>query len=118
MFDIGNDEYADAAGLFAQCVVRIGNEHRRVGVAHEFEIMKDRIRSLHVHDNNGKEDQHLFPMSIGGTVDWPATMELLRSCPGQYPLLLELREVSGMRHPLDEITRVFDQLETLQPTNA
>ena len=55
---------------------------------------------------------------MNGTIDWPATMELLRSCPGQYPLLLELREVPAMQYPLDEITRVFDQLETLQPANA
>jgi sugar phosphate isomerase/epimerase len=95
-----------------------GHAHIGPGIAHEFEIMKPRIRSLHVHDNNGKEDQHLFPMSEGGTIDWPATMELLRSCPGQFPLLLELREVAAMQHPLDEIARVFDRLETLQPTNA
>ena len=81
--------------------------------------MKPRIRSLHVHDNNGKEDQHLFPASEGGasqggTIDWTKTMELLRSCPGQYPLLLELREVPEMEHPLDEIARVFDHLESLR----
>jgi hypothetical protein len=45
-------------------------------------------------------------------------MERLRSCPGQYPLLLELREVATMQYPLDEISRVFDQLEALQPTNV
>src|ERR1700722_1415298 len=87
-----------------------GHAHIGAGIAHEFEIMKPRIRSLHVHDNDGKEDQHLFPMR--GTIDWPATMELLRSSPGQYPLLLELREVPAMEHPLGEIARVFDQLES------
>jgi sugar phosphate isomerase/epimerase len=35
-----------------------GHAHIGAGIAHEFEIMKDRIRSLHVHDNDGKEDQH------------------------------------------------------------
>jgi sugar phosphate isomerase/epimerase len=80
--------------------------------------MKRRIRSLHVHDNDGKEDQHLFPMSEGGTIDWAATMELLRSCPGQYPLLLELREVAEMQHPLDEVVRVFDQLEAVESAHA
>jgi sugar phosphate isomerase/epimerase len=89
-----------------------GHAHIGAGIQHEFEIMKPRIRSLHVHDNNGKDDSHLFPMSEGGTIDWPATMELLRSCPGQYPLLLELREVAEMEHPLDEIGRVFDRLES------
>ena len=91
-----------------------GHAHIGAGIEHEFEIMKPRIRSLHVHDNDGKEDQHLFPMSEGGTIDWTRTMELLRSCPGQYPLLLELREVAEMEHPLDEIARVFDRLESLQ----
>ena len=34
-------------------------------------MMKDRIRSTHVHDNNGKDDKHLFPLlAEGGTVDW------------------------------------------------
>jgi sugar phosphate isomerase/epimerase len=80
--------------------------------------MKPRVRSLHVHDNDGKEDQHLFPMSEGGSIDWPGTMELLRSCPGQFPMLLELREVATMQYPLDEIKRVFNQLEALQSTHA
>jgi sugar phosphate isomerase/epimerase len=96
----------------------VGHAHIGAGIEHEFNIMKPRIKSLHVHDNNGKEDQHLFPMAEGGTIDWPAAMELLRSCPGQYPLLLELREVATMQHPLDEVNRVFDQLETLHTANA
>jgi sugar phosphate isomerase/epimerase len=95
-----------------------GHAHIGAGIEHEFEIMKPRIRSLHVHDNDGKEDQHLFPLSEGGSIDWAAGMETLRSCPGQYPLLLELREVAAMQYPLDEINHVFDRLEALQSTHA
>ena len=91
-----------------------GHAHIGAGIEHEFEIMKPRIRSLHVHDNNGKEDQHLFPASEGGTIDWTKAMDLLRSCRGQCPLLLELREVVEMEHPLDEVARVFDHLESLR----
>ncbi len=101
-----------------------GHAHIGAGIEHEFEIMKPRIRSLHVHDNNGKEDQHLFPASYAGasegrarpegTIDWTKTMNLLRSVPDQYPLLLELREVAEMEHPLDEIARAFDHLESLR----
>jgi sugar phosphate isomerase/epimerase len=97
-------------------VFDVGHAHMGAGIAHEFEIMKARIRSLHVHDNDGTEDKHLFPFE--GSIDWRATMELLRSRPGQYPLLLELREVSTMQYPLDEINRVFDQLESQQATHA
>jgi sugar phosphate isomerase/epimerase len=96
-------------------VFDIGHANIMEGVQHEFEIMKERIRSLHVHDNNGKEDKHLFPMvAEGGTVDWRKTMTSLRSRPNQYPLLLELKEVAGMQHPLDEVNRVFDRLEGLE----
>ena len=99
-----------------------GHAHMGAGIEHEFEIMKPRIRSLHVHDNDGKSDQHLFPLTDGeGTVDWNHTMSLLRSRPGQYPLLLELKEVSTMEKPLAEIGRIFDELESLefsQPTHA
>jgi len=104
-----------ATHLKLNYVFDTGHAHLGAGIEHEFQIMKPRIRSLHVHDNDGKEDKHLFPMSEGGTIDWPSTMELLRSCPGQYPLLLELRDASEMEHPLDEIARVFDRLESLTP---
>ena len=96
-------------------VFDIGHAHIMQGVEHEFELMKERIRSLHIHDNNGKEDKHLFPMiAEGGTIDWQKAMALLRSRPQQYPLLLELKEVAGMQHPLDEVNRVFDSLEGLE----
>ena len=96
-------------------VFDVGHAHLGNGVEHEFELMKERIRSLHVHDNNGKDDKHLFPLgSDGGTIDWRKTMSLLRTRPNQYPLLLELREVPGMLHPLDEVNRVFDGLEGLE----
>jgi len=96
-------------------VFDVGHAHLGAGIEHEFEIMKPRIRSLHVHDNDRKQDLHLFPMSEGGTIEWTSTMELLQSCPGQFPLLLELKEVPEMEHPLEEIARVFDELDSLKP---
>jgi sugar phosphate isomerase/epimerase len=95
-----------------------GHAHIGGGIEHEFEIMKPRVRSLHVHDNDGKEDQHLVPLLGAGTVDWVRTMELLRSRPDQYPLMLELKEVAEMQNPIGEIVRVFDELEALEPANA
>ena len=95
-----------------------GHAHIGAGIAGEFAIMAKRIRSLHVHDNNGKADEHLLPMSEGGSIDWGATMDLLRSHPGQYPLLLELRDDPALNYGLDHVARAFDQLEALEPTNA
>lgn len=94
----------------------VGHAHIGEGVANAFNQMKSRIRSTHVHDNNGVEDQHLFPLaSKGGTVDWKKTMVLLRSQPDQYPLLLELKEAPGMANPIHAARDVFEQLEELRP---
>jgi len=41
-------------------------------------------------------------------------MDLLRSAGGQYPLLLELREVQEMQHPAESARTTFDYLEGLK----
>jgi len=95
----------------------VGHAHMNEGVDAAYRLLKSRIRSTHVHDNNGKEDLHLFPMLAGGqgTIDWLGTMQLLRSQEDRYPLLLELREVPDMGSPFDVLRQVFDTLEGLKP---
>ena len=89
-----------------------GHANLNEGVEEAFETMKDRIRSTHVHDNDGKRDSHLFPMySEGGTINWGRTMDLFRSCPGQFPLVLELKEQPGVENPFRVARQVFDALE-------
>jgi sugar phosphate isomerase/epimerase len=95
-------------------VFDVGHAHIGAGVEAEFEIMRDRIRSTHVHDNDGEADKHLFPLlSEGGTIDWKKTMDLLRTRADQYPLLLELKEAPEFPHPLDTVTELYDRLENL-----
>jgi len=92
----------------------VGHANINEGVAQAFDIMKDRIRSTHLHDNDGESDSHLFPFySEGGTIDWKKTMSLLRSRPGQYPLLLELKEQPNVANPFDTVKRIFEKLESL-----
>ena len=96
----------------------VGHAHMRASIESEYRLLKPRIRSTHVHDNNGSEDSHLFPNSAsGGTIDWARTMGLLRSAAAQYPLLLELREVPEMAHPLESVRAAFEHLEGLHSPN-
>ncbi|MFY9726453.1 MAG: TIM barrel protein, partial [Bryobacteraceae bacterium] len=89
-----------------------GHANMNEGVEAAFRMMKPRIRSTHIHDNDGKTDQHLFPFeSEGGTVDWKQTMALFHGQSGQFPLVLELKEKPEIVHPMDLIMRVFDRLE-------
>lgn len=88
----------------------IGHAHMTGRMQQQFELMKERIRSTHIHDNNGEDDQHLFPG--GGTIDWSRAMQLLAARPDQYPLLLELREPPHMEHPIEEAKRAAEELLT------
>lgn len=89
-----------------------GHANITEGVENAFNLMKKRIRSTHVHDNNGKDDSHLFPLvAEGGTIDWKDAMQLLRSGNGQFPLLLELKERPDLSNPLDTVKEVFNRLE-------
>jgi sugar phosphate isomerase/epimerase len=95
-------------------VFDVGHANIGAGVEAEFSVMRDRIRSTHVHDNDGKADKHLFPLiAEGGTVDWKETMNLLRTRADQYPLLLELKEGPELTQPLATVNEVFDRLENL-----
>ncbi len=89
-----------------------GHAHIMEGVKPAYERMKDRIRSTHLHSNDGTNDAHLFPyLAPEGTVDWKQTMDLLRSRDDQYPLMLELREVEGLERPFERVREVFEKLE-------
>ena len=86
----------------------IGHAHMTGSIAHEFERMQPRIRSTHLHDNNGIDDSHLFPGK--GTIDWEKAMQMLSPSKEKYPLLLELREPVGVEHPVEEAMRAMDYL--------
>ncbi len=96
----------------------LGHANMKEGVETAYKLLGPRIRSTHVHDNNGKEDSHLFPfLSEGGSIDWNRAMNSLRTMPDQYPLLLELREVPEMEKPLERVCEVFGRLENLKSGN-
>lgn len=98
----------------------VGHANMNESVETAYKLLQPRIRSTHIHDNDGMEDQHLFPLNGastdkgGGTIDWPRAMKLLRSAPGQYPLLLELREVADMESPIKVAKETLDRLEELR----
>jgi sugar phosphate isomerase/epimerase len=92
-----------------------GHANLHEGVETAFKMMAPRVRSTHLHDNDAKDDAHLFPLlAKGGNVNWNATMELLKSAPGQYPLLLELRESPDFPLPLKAAREIFDRLESME----
>jgi sugar phosphate isomerase/epimerase len=106
------NEFLAATHLNLNYCFDIGHAHMTKGVAAEFELMKDRIRSTHIHDNDGQSDSHLFPGQ--GTIDWKHAMGLLRSRPDQYPMVLELKAVAAVEHPADDAKRTADDLDKFE----
>jgi sugar phosphate isomerase/epimerase len=104
--------FLDVTHLNLNVCFDVGHAHMRGSIENEYRLLKPRIRSTHVHDNNGVDDSHLFPGK--GTVDWVRAMDLLRSADGQYPLVLELREVDEMQHPIESARATFEYLEGLK----
>ncbi len=86
----------------------VGHAHIAGSIADEFELMKDRIRSTHIHDNDGRHDQHYYPGD--GSIDWKKTMRLLSKNGEQFPLLLELREMPNIDFPVREAKLRADKL--------
>jgi sugar phosphate isomerase/epimerase len=106
--------FLDVTHLKLGFCLDVGHANMNEGVATAFTIMKDRIRSTHLHNNDGSTDSHLWPFfAPEGTIDWNETMRLLRSL-DHCPLLLELKESAD--HPLpqslDAIRQVFEKLES------
>jgi sugar phosphate isomerase/epimerase len=65
-----------------------GHAHMMSTVHQAFGVLESRIRSTHVHDNDGNRDSHLWPGD--GTVDWEQSMQLLRAAPHNPALLMEI----------------------------
>lgn len=91
----------------------VGHANMNEGVEPAFRLMEKHLRSTHLHDNDGKSDGHLFPLSGEGTVDWKKTMDLLRTRQDQYPLVLELREAPDAGNPIEAAREIFEKLESL-----
>lgn len=58
------------------------------GLEHAFELLRSRLGELHVHDNHGLRDEHLWPGS--GEIDWAKFGRLVASLPAEIPGVLEI----------------------------
>lgn len=106
--------FFEATHLKLNVCLDLGHANMQEGVDTAYRLLAPRIRSTHVHDNDGKGDLHLFPFrDEGGTIDWNKAMRTLRSAPEQYPLLLELRCAPDVSRPIESACEVFQRLEGL-----
>ncbi len=66
----------------------LGHAHLEPGIEAAVETLRPFVRSIHVHDNHGVRDEHLWPGE--GSIDWKKICETLRSLPQVPALVLEI----------------------------
>ncbi|HXC97239.1 MAG TPA: sugar phosphate isomerase/epimerase family protein [Edaphobacter sp.] len=89
------------------------------GVDEAFELLKPRIAELHLHDNHGQKDEHLWPGSAA--IDWQNVVRHIAALPaetrGVLEISYELEETSETvtkkaTDAFDLIQRSTEQLQT------
>jgi sugar phosphate isomerase/epimerase len=71
----------------------LGHAHVTVGVAEAISTLKTRIASVHIHDNHGEKDEHLWPGD--GSINWPVTVQALKTLPEPPAIVLEVHQSFG-----------------------
>ena len=87
-----------------------GHAHMMSTVHQAFGVLEGRIRSTHVHDNEGIRDSHLWPGE--GAIDWEQTMQQLRSAPHNPALLMEIEGQENV-DASGKMAETFKKLESI-----
>jgi sugar phosphate isomerase/epimerase len=68
----------------------LGHAHMTVGVAEAIATLGRHIASVHVHDNHGIKDEHLWPGD--GSIDWSFAVEALKALSTAPAAVLEISQ--------------------------
>jgi sugar phosphate isomerase/epimerase len=91
-----------------------GAAHRAGGVTAELEAMQQRVRMVHLSDNDGEKDSRRAPLvEQGGTIDWEKAVEALCALPSGTPWVMDLIEDPERDNPTQIASDSFSRLEDL-----
>jgi sugar phosphate isomerase/epimerase len=86
-----------------------GHAHLAGDVADEIEIAAEHLITTHVHDNRGREDDHLVPYQ--GTINWPAALVNMLKIGYEGTYLMELANTGNPTAVLEEARRARQRIE-------
>jgi sugar phosphate isomerase/epimerase len=86
-----------------------GHAHMMSGTAEAAELLSGHVIATHVHDNDGRRDDHLVPFA--GSIDWTATLMAMRKIGYSGPLVFE---VADHGDPAGVLTRTIGARRRLQ----
>ncbi|HYN08093.1 MAG TPA: sugar phosphate isomerase/epimerase family protein [Vicinamibacterales bacterium] len=83
---LGGDLELDDAGI----CLDFGHAHMMSGAPEAAETLAGYLITTHVHDNNGRSDDHLVPFA--GTIDWTTTLMAMGKVGYAGPLIFEVAD--------------------------
>lgn len=88
----------------------VGHAHMTVGVIQAIETLGAQIASVHLHDNHGLRDEHLWPGD--GTIDWVATASALKNLKQPPAAVLEIHHTlnDAAANVPEKIEKAFEKL--------
>jgi len=88
-----------------------GHAHMDGDLLDAIETVSGHVITTHVHDNNGRTDDHLVPFD--GTIDWPAAMTAVQKIGYDQTLLFEIAAHGTPKETLVRAQRARDRIERL-----
>ena len=78
------------------------------GIDAAFELLRPRIGELHLHDNSGSRDEHLWPGSPEVGINWENVQRHIAELPDDIPGMLEITHELG--ETAESVTKQGTQL--------
>lgn len=88
-----------------------GHAHLDGDVVDAIETVAEHLVTTHVHDNQGRQDDHLVPLE--GTIDWPSALTALQKVGYDGPLVLEIPAHGSPRDTLARAKQARAKLERM-----
>lgn len=89
----------------------LGHAHLDGDVLDAIETVSEHLIAVHLHDNRGRNDDHLLPFD--GTIDWPAALTTMRKVGFDGPMVLEIAPQASARETLTRAQAVRVRMERL-----
>jgi sugar phosphate isomerase/epimerase len=99
----------DFEGTDAGICMDFGHAHMMGDVPDAIETAAEHLLTTHVHDNRGRDDEHLVPYK--GTIDWPAALVTMRKIGYDGTYLMELANTGTPSAVLEEARRARQKME-------
>jgi len=99
----------DFEGSSVGICLDFGHAHLMGDVADAIELAAEHLITTHVHDNRGREDDHLVPYQ--GTIDWPAALVNMLKIGYDGTYLLELANTGSPAAVLEEARGARQRIE-------